>query len=299
MMNELLLIYLKFDYDMKKEFYFCIVLAIVSLCFCACDTSEQDFEKAKKDGTVKAYDTFIANHLKSDFVEEARDSIVAIYDRVEDLHVIAKEIYGIVDYDAASKVRKKLVRRSESLYYRAYVENSIDGWTEFIESVPELYQKDAQERKLELQWENESLAWKMASINDNALSYEKYLDHHPKGKHAKQAEKKLIDLEVAAVFAGEHGILPAMDKGYSTGSSRSTIEIENRTQYDLTVSYSGPDSKRMVIPAHGTRKMTIGNGYYRVAASVGHGVMPFAGTEQLDGSHFSSSFYISTIRSRY
>ena len=284
---------------MKKIIDYCFVLAVLSFCFCACDTSEQDFEKAKKDGSAKAYDTFIANHLKSDLVEEARDSIVAIYDRVEDLHVIAKEIYGIVDYDAASKVRNNLEQKAESLYTHALEENSIDGWNSFIEAVPDEYKKDANERILELQWENESYAWQIASDDNNALSYERYLEHHPKGKHAKQAEKKLIDLEVAEVFAGEHGILPAMDKGYSTGGSKSMIEIENKTQYDLTVSYSGPDSKRMVIPAYGTRKMTIGNGYYRVAASVGHGVIPFAGTEQLDGSHFSSSFFISTTRSRY
>ena len=81
------------------------------------------------------------------------------------------------------------------------------------------------------------------------------MELYPHGRHAKQVERKLIDFEVDAVFAGEHGTLPSMDKGYNTGSSRSTIEIENRTQYELTVSYSGPDSKRMEIPAYGTRKI--------------------------------------------
>lgn len=281
----------------KLKSYLTVFALASSMClFVACDTSEQDFEKAKEEGTAKAYDTFITNHLKSDLVEEARDSIVAVFDRVPDLHVVINDVNGIVDYEAASRVRKNFERRVESLYANASKENSIEGWNAYINAVPEYYQKDAQEKLLDLQWKNEAFAWQMATEKDVAFYYEKYLEQHPKGKHAKQAEKKLIDLEVAAVFAGEHGVLPSMDKGYSTGASYSVIEIENRTQYDLTVSYSGPDSKRIVIQPYGTRSMRIGNGSYRVAANVGHGVTPFAGTEYLDGSHFSSSFYISTIR---
>lgn len=281
---------------MRKLLYSSI-FALLSLCMCACDTSEQDFEKASEIGTAKSYDSFITNHQKSNLVEDARDSIVAVYERIDDLNSIIDELNEIVDYEAAYRVRANVERRAELLYEQALSENSVDGWNVFIKSVPVEFQKDARERLMNLQWQNESFAWQMATENDNAQYYEKYLENHPKGKHAKQAEKKLIDIEVASVFSGEHGILPQMDRGYSTGASYSVIEIENRTQYELTVSYSGPDSKRMVIPSYGTKSMRIGNGNYRVAASVGHGVIPYAGTEYLDGSHFSSSFYISTTRS--
>lgn len=273
-----------------------LLVGVAALLFSACDRSEQDFQKATEIGTVQAYDNFITNHQKSDLVADARDSIVAIFERKDDLHSIADGIYDVVDYDAADRVRNNLTQRVNALYGQAVAENSISGWTNFLNDVPVGYQNDAQERLSELQWKGESMAWQMASDNDNQTSYEKYLELHPKGKHAKQAERKLIDLEVAAAFAGEHGILPQMDKGYSTGASYSVIEIENRTQYDLTVSYSGPDSKRMVISPYATRSMRIGNGSYRIAANVGHGVVPFAGTEYLDGSHFSSSFYIETRR---
>lgn len=262
----------------------------------ACDRSEQDFQKATEIGTVSVYDIFITDHPKSDLVDDARDSIVAIFERNEDLHSIANGIYDVVDYDAADRVRSILTQKVNALYNQAIVENSVNGWMSFLNDVPVRYQKDAQEILSELQWKDETTAWQMAANNDNQTSYEKYLELHPKGKHAKQAERKLIDIEVAAAFAGEHGILPQMDKGYSTGASYSVIEIENRTQYDLTVSYSGPDSKRMKISPYATRRMCIDNGNYRVAANVGHGVVPFAGTEYLDGSHFSSSFYIETRR---
>lgn len=272
------------------------LVSVVAFLFSSCDHSEQDFQKATEIGSVSAYDNFITNHQKSDLVADARDSIVAIFERNDDLHAIANGIYDIIDYDAADRVRNILTQRVNAFYVQVAAENSISGWTAFLDAVPDGYENDARERLSELQWRDESTAWQMATDNNNQASYEKYLELHPKGKHTKQAERKLIDIEVAAAFAGEHGILPQMDKGYSTGTSYSVIEIENRTQYDLTVSYSGPDSKRMVISPHATRSMRIGNGNYRVAANVGHGVIPFAGTEYLDGSHFSSSFYISTTR---
>ena len=281
---------------MKKRLFLIVVAAFL---FSACDRTEQDFQKATELGTVSAYDNFIANHQKSDLVDDARDSIVAIFERKDDLHSIANGIYDVVDYDAADRVRNILIQRANTLYEQATADNSISGWTSFLNAVPDGYENDARERLSELQRKDESMAWQMATDYDNQTSYEKYLELHPKGKHAKQAERKLIDFEVAAAFAGEHGILPQMDKGYSTGASYSVIEIENRTQYEMTVSYSGPDSKRMVISPYATKSMRIGNGSYRVAASVGHGVIPFAGTEYLDGSHFSSSFYIETRRSYY
>lgn len=273
-----------------------LLVSVVAFLFFACDRSGQDFQKATEIGSVSAYDNFISNHQKSDLVADARDSIVAIFERNDDLHAIANGIYDIMDYDAADRVRNILTQRVNAFYGQVAAENSISGWTAFLDAVPDGYENDARERLSELQWKDESTAWQMATDNNNQASYEKYLELHHKGKHSKQAERKLIDLEVAAAFAGEHGILPQMDKGYSTGTSYSVIEIENRTQYDLTVSYSGPDSKRMVISPYATRSMRIGNGNYRVAANVGHGVIPFAGTEYLDGSHFSSSFYISTTR---
>lgn len=282
-----------------KKHFVAFVLFLPVYLFSACDKSEQDFEKAKKEGTAEAYDTFISNHPKSDIVDEARDSIVAVFDRETDLNLVINDVFGIIDYEAASRVRNNVEHRVEILYAHALAENSIEGWNAYIDAVPESYQKDAREKLLDLQWQNEAIAWQITTEKDNAIYYKKYLEHHPKGKHAKQAERRLIDLEVSAVFAGEHGILPSMDRGYSTGASYSVIEIENRTQYDLTVSYSGPDSKRMVIHPYGTRSMRIGNGSYRVAANVGHGVIPFAGTEYLDGSYFSSAFYISTVRSGY
>ena len=301
----------------------------------SCDTSEKDFEKAEKENTIESYEIFIQNHPESDLVSEAKDSVVSFFSRksIKDIPISHQDpeiesrlksiiesrvdsLYKIAEYENSISgwrhyiqtvpieyVRDAEVRRSalvDEAYQKAKKTNTIDGWKSFLDAVPSKDARDAKEKINELEeqsaWSTESKAWHTASERGNLAAMRKYLKLYPKGTHVRQAEKKVIDYEVASVFAGKYGDLPAMDKGYSTGNSYSVIEIENRTQYDLTISYSGPDSKRMVISPYATKSMRVGNGNYRVAASVGHGVRPFAGTEYLDGSHFSSSFYISTSR---
>ena len=317
-----------------KGIFFCFIF-ILSWLIVGCDTSEQDLATAKKTNSIDAYEFFLTKHKHSDLVSEARDSLVNLYSRknIKDIPINhqdtevanrlrsiiesrADSLYEIAEYENSISIwliflqtvpmeyaRDAEKRKSalvDEAYQKAKKTNTIEGWKAFVDEVPPEDARDAKKRISELEekivWSTESKAWQTASERGNAEAMRKYLTLYPKGIHARQAEKNLIDIEVASVFASEHGVLPAMDKGYSTGASYSIVEIKNLIQYDLTISYSGPDSKRLVIPPHNTRSMRIGNGNYRVAASVGHGVRPFAGNAYFDGSHFSSSFYIITTR---
>lgn len=142
---------------------------------------------------------------------------------------------------------------------------------------------------------DEDYVWKLALKKDRIDYYELYLERFPQGQHFHQIELMLIDKEVEETFSGEHGIMPPLEKGRHTGKSYSTISLENKTQYELTISYKGPDRKRVVIAPYGRTKIDIGNGHYQVAARVKtSNVLPYAGEENLDGSNFSSSYYIET-----
>ena len=132
---------------------------------------------------------------------------------------------------------------------------------------------------------------------NSILAYSKYKSLYPNGAHIDICEKKLIDLEVSLVYAGEHGHLPTMEQtGYGSGST-SYITVTNSTSYTLTLLYSGPDSKRMVISAGGTSSVRLKNGNYRIAASVSaYNVSKYAGNESLQGGFYSVDYYISTYR---
>ena len=88
-----------------------------------------------------------------------------------------------------------------------------------------------------------------------------------------------------------------MDKtSYGSGPT-SYISVTNSTSYTLTLLYSGPDSKRLVISPRASASVTLKNGHYRVAASVSaSNVRNYAGSENLSGGSYSVDYYISQSR---
>ncbi|MFZ9938382.1 MAG: hypothetical protein ACO3JG_15190 [Luteolibacter sp.] len=125
----------------------------------------------------------------------------------------------------------------------------------------------------------------------------KHLSLVPDSSRRAEFEKRVIDLEVAEIARGEHGKLPPADPVQSTGGTEANIEIENHTRYTLTVRYSGRQSYRFDIPAGQTRVVHLATGPYQVAATVSSpSVIPYAGSDTLQGGRYSSKFYIETRR---
>lgn len=191
----------------------------------------------------------------------------------------------------------------DSLYSIAESIGTRQGWENYQKSVPtdQLRDSDVQIENIDnREWNTESKAWAKANDMGTLAGYYKYTNLYPKGSHYSQANKKIIDLEVDQVMAGEHGDLPALDQvGYGYGPT-SNICIYNNTTYTLTLSYSGSDSKRILISPHEKRSIKLKNGKYRCVASVnGGGVSNHAGIENLTGGSYEVEYYISTYRTRY
>src|SRR5207237_740973 len=126
------------------------------------------------------------------------------------------------------------------------------------------------------------------------LAYRRYLQRNPSDSRRAAIERKIIDLEVAEIAAGDHGTLPAAQRLSSNSYGRfADICVENGTSYELTVRYSGSDSKKIVIPAGETSSLQLAVGAYTVAASVSAAnVRNYVGTDTLQGGQYSSRFYI-------
>jgi hypothetical protein len=188
----------------------------------------------------------------------------------------------------------------DSLYRVADSKATTSGWKQYQRVVPTDYFKDSESKIEEIEnqaWNTESKAWQMALSENSISAFTKYKSLYPNGSHISQCEKKLIDLEVSRVYAGEHGSLPEMDRTGYGGGPTSYITVTNSTSYTLTLLYSGPDSKRLVISAGGTSSVRLKNGSYRVAASVSaSNVSNYAGNENLQGGNYSVDYYISTYR---
>lgn len=194
-------------------------------------------------------------------------------------------------------------QQCDSLYNIAVGGNTRESWENYQKSVPSDQLRDSQERIEALdndEWDTESKAWAKASALGTLAGYYKYIDLYPRGSHSSIANKKIIDMEVDDVMASEHDELPSMDQTSNGYGPTSDIRVYNNTSYTLTISYSGPDTKRISIPPHSRLNITLKNGSYRCVASVdGDGVKNHAGTELLKGGNYEVEYYISTYRTRY
>lgn len=185
-------------------------------------------------------------------------------------------------------------------YQKALDSETVEGLELYKILVSEKYWRDADQRIEDINsrlWGTDSQAWKTAQKQNTLTAYNRYLELFPKGAHAKAADKKVIDLSVTNIFAGDHGTLPGMDRTSYSSSGSNIITVSNDTQYTLTLLYSGPDSKRLVLSPRSSGSVRLPNGTYRVAASVAAtNVRSYAGTETLSGGGYDVSYYISSSR---
>lgn len=195
------------------------------------------------------------------------------------------------------RVQELITQMCDSLYAIAEAKNSFKGWKDYQNVVPsdEYRDSDVRKDKANTQWNTEASAWKTAQELNTIAAYSHYIELYPKGKHHAQADKILIDAEVANVFSSDHGTLPAMDKTSHVYGSTSSISVYNNTSYTLTLLYSGPESKRLTLTPHGKGTIKLKNGSYRVAASASTStVQNYAGTENLEGGSYEVEYYVET-----
>jgi tetratricopeptide (TPR) repeat protein len=127
--------------------------------------------------------------------------------------------------------------------------------------------------------------------------YEVLLQYYPESRYASEAEKAKIEAEIAQIAGQEHGNLPPPSELPSEEPEEDAeYTITNDTSYVLTVLFSGPTTRSVILSPHATETITLEPGAYRVAAKVSDpSVIPYYGEETLSGStHYESSFYIRT-----
>lgn len=214
------------------------------------------------------------------------------------LHNMQSLAESTKDKKQSYELKNRVKNVCDSLYKIAENIGSINGWRKYQKVAPADYHKDSSDKiskLVALEWNTDSKAWKQASSANTMSSYDKYLSLYPRGKYAKEAEKRIVDIGIAKTYSGEHGSLPQMDRVRPGKGPKSQIRVNNDTGYTLTLLYSGTDSKRLVISPQGSETISLYNGAYKVAAFVSaSNVRSYAGSEQLLGGEYSVSYYISS-----
>lgn len=248
--------------------------------------------------------TYLEQYVGTEFAPQLSE---AIYRGIEQKPSLERWDYYILHVDknylkpeAFYKIYDFLYNAPESVQ-RSYIEKFSSTELFYLGVDPEARKAAAQvvealtENVEAKYWNTEATAWRTASSRDDIASYSKYLELYPRGAHQTIAQKRLIDKEVERDFAGAHGIMPALQQTYSGSGTYSTIEVENETDYVMTILYSGQNSERIVINPRATRRFTLRNGSYRISARVtASNVIPYVGTITLSGGEYGASYYIVT-----
>jgi hypothetical protein len=131
-------------------------------------------------------------------------------------------------------------------------------------------------------------------LSQNIQDIKNFINKNPSHPDIDNLKKHLIDVEVDEIINDEKtGKMPESQKMNFETSDVSEINIENSTGCELTVRYSGVDSRMIVINDRNSNSISLNSGYYKVAASACG--LNYAGTESLNGI-YSSKFYISRSR---
>jgi hypothetical protein len=314
----------------RKQIIWTIWISVIAVLLIAgiysATEEKRAFRAAQKANNIEMYELFLSEYPDSEYEAEVYESL---YKVSQGNGTALLKFYKAHPYTQQSYAALK---EGTTLYYEEAVDkNTIEGWDNFMalmkelsEYEEELYQKTMEEldtsitctlemtiideyaqkgkeQKTECIFttQDEENVWTYV-MSEKTIPYcKKYIEYFPQGKHKKECDKLLVDLEIEEIFSsGEYGELPPMEKANiqanALNNGYSIIEIYNRTPYNLTLLYGGEvESKRFLFPPEKKRDIRLRNGYYRIAASVDKfNVRDYAGEETLDGSVYNVTYYI-------
>ena len=215
------------------------------------------------------------------------------------------KLYGDTDFNL--QVDSILNILCEAEFNEAKQTNTLEAWRSYkwkvprskhlvnVDSVIEIHQDLWYANKAEqedLKWKTEALAWEAVQMRKTIYDYKKYLKLYPHGVHYKE----VIDLLVQSIMAGEYGSLPQMNRTSGKNSISNTIEVNNSTDYPLTVLYTGTDIQQLKIQPNKTTSIRLKSGNYKIAAFVEANIRSYAGEEQLIGGTYKVKYYISSSK---
>lgn len=267
---------------------------------------EEAWTATRRINSIEAYTNYLASFPHSQHAFEAKQQIAALHevlfwDATKSTRTIKSFEEYLKKYPEGIHARNardsilllKHEQQINPIWEKALQKNTYQAYYQFYRDHPNtLYGKTALEKMEVL----DQLAWGTAQRINTTDSYNKYLQDIPDGQFVSIANKKLIDLEVDRIFRGEHGQLPPMEKLYgfsARNSTHSVVQISNDTPYQLTIWYSGSESKKIQLESKRNSSVKLQRGKYRIAASVkAHNVSNYVGEENLDGNDYQVTYYI-------
>jgi len=166
---------------------FCILL------FSGCANVQQDWESAKEQNTLSAYQSFLEKRPRSEYDNKARTTIDTIgWNKAQE----EDSIDGYERYISANKrgdhvkeARTRLKEVKEDLVWEQVFKTGTEyAFKTFVRKYPKSKHVPKAEKWLAL------LAWNEAVKKDSLFAYKSYLSKYPKSKWAELAQDKIANL---------------------------------------------------------------------------------------------------------
>ena len=193
-------------------------------------------------------------------------------------------------------IKKEIIAKVDrSAYENAKSQNTISAYNSYLDDFPKGSHRSKVRSKIAvIKKANQKNAYESAKRKNSSYAWESFLKDYPSHWDKSNIKRKIISLKVDEIMGDRNtGQLPSFSQTNYGYSSTSSVTIENDTGHELTVRYSGPSVKMIVIPRGGTKTTSLSSGSYKIAASAGG--LHYGGRESLSGS-YSSTYYITTSR---
>ena len=219
--------------------------------------------------------------------DEKYDSAKFLLTNITDKYYSSREAF------AATRLLKIINPKIETIFFnKAKSDSGISLMKSYVEQYPDgKFINEAESFIEEKSWE---------TLNTNSkFDLESFINIYPNSVHIDEAKNLVIRNEVNDVFqSGNYRQLPPLTRDYNSTldafSESSKVTIENSTSYLLTILYSGPEQRKVIINNNDSKNVWLKNGSYRIVAYLNaSNVSNYAGEEELNGV-YSSSYYIST-----
>ncbi len=251
---------------------------------------------------VSSYDGFVARFPSSDYTLNAKerirelreDEIWSAADGAGKIETLRSYIRVYPDGKHLDDAKQQTASIADSQWTPISNSRSEAEIRRYLKSYPETSKLAMAEARIQELYND--FYW--VKEQDTLEHYRRFATRHPTHTQIAAIEKRIIDLEVKEIAAGKYGAMPRA-QALSYGGTSTVVEVENKTGYELTVRYSGPDSKKLVIPVGATRSINLVPGAYQVAASVdAANVTNYYGSDTMQGGRYSSNFFIQSSYDR-
>ena len=257
------------------------------------------FQWASFRDRVNSYESFVSRFPSSDYASDAKERVRVLREpdvwsatdgsgQIETLRSYIRVYRG--DGKHLDDAKQQITTIADRLWTPISTSRSEAEIRRYLKDYPETTKLAAAEAHIQELYND----FEWVKEQDSLEHYRRFATRYPTHSQIAAIEKRIIDLEVKEIAAGEYGEMPRA-QALSYGGTTTDVEVENKTGYELTVRYSGPDSKKLVIPVGATRTIALVPGAYQVAASVNAAnVTNYYGSDSMQGGRYSSSFFIQT-----